>query len=134
MVLNKRETWSDWFPKHVPTLLLDDFLEAVKSNGADCDVETLRYWQKEHILPPPERRWLSHALCVRAIYPYIAAQFVVRIRDWQRSGMNLNEIRNRVSALRGVESLDSLGTCPCCGGSGLTVLDSLSDDDDRRAW
>lgn len=107
-----RETWADWIRAVNPRFDEDDE-EAVHLQPLDdllaelndllpheedkVDAVTIRYWQREGILPYPIKRW--HNGATRSLYPFPAAfQLILHIRGLQKEGYTLQQI---VPRLRG---------------------------------
>jgi len=92
-----KETWRDWFPNNEPTLTVDDLLSELQALDVDVDRSTLRFWQKDHILPIPERRKIGTG--TYAVYPPVAVALIIDIRDMQARGLQLKMIRPWIRGL-----------------------------------
>ena len=86
-----KETWRDWFPNAEPTLTVDELLTELQDSGIDVDRSTLRFWQKEGILPHPERRRIGTG--TYAMYPPVAMALISDIRNMQARGSQLKVIK-----------------------------------------
>ncbi len=95
--LQRRQTWRNWFPNNEPTLTVDDLLSELQAIGVDVDQSTLRFWQKDHILPIPERRKIGTG--TYAVYPPVAVALIKDIRDMQARGLKLKVIRPRIRGM-----------------------------------
>jgi DNA-binding transcriptional MerR regulator len=92
VTVSVRETWADWFPESDPTLPIGKLLEHTHHMGIEpVDQSTLRFWQKVGILPHPVRRKTGTGL--QAVYPTVALAVIERIRNLQKVGLTLKEIR-----------------------------------------
>lgn len=91
-----REYWSDWLPRQAPVLSVDEILQRVQERGVDCDLRTLRSWQTQGVLPYPTRQYREGGLY--ALYPKAAVDFIVRLRDMQAHGLQLQAIGPRLRA------------------------------------
>ncbi len=93
---SKRETWRDWLKdKPEPTTLYtrDEIAEMAsvvdKISGND-----IRHWEYQGVLPRSIRR--GHDGVTRAVYPDWYAHLARMVRQLQRQGLSLADIRPRV--------------------------------------
>ena len=88
----KRETWRDWFPESEPRYSVGKLIEMTRDAGYDpVDASALRFWQREGVLPYPNRRKAGTGTI--AMYPAVALVFIEKIRAMQKAGLTLKEIR-----------------------------------------
>jgi len=89
---SKRETWTDWFPDSEPRLTFHELDDHIRSMGLDpVAPSAMRFWQKQGLVPYPVRRRRDNAQY--ALYPSVALAVVERIRNLQRAGLSLEQIR-----------------------------------------
>jgi DNA-binding transcriptional MerR regulator len=87
-----RETWRDWFPDSEPRFPIGKLLDLTHDMDIEpVDQSTLRFWQKIGLIPYPERRRDGGGTI--SMYPAVAAAVIERIRDRQKAGLTLKEIR-----------------------------------------
>jgi len=92
VTVSVRETWSDWFPDSEPKFPIGKLLEFTRDMGIEpVDQSTLRFWQKIGLIPHPERR--RDGTGTIAMYPAVALAVIERIRNLQKAGLTLKEIR-----------------------------------------
>lgn len=89
------ETWRDWAAEDAPVPQLftrAQFLALIErlAPGLDVSVRTLRYWEKEGILPHPARYFAAGATC--AWYPVWECHLILALRLAQLRGRPLPEI------------------------------------------
>lgn len=93
-----KETWRDWMPEGAPEpdqiLTRDELVERLRYYNVDADTESLRFWEREGILPRPIRQRRNGA--TRTTYPDWMIYLVRRIRQLQAEGFSLEQIRPRV--------------------------------------
>lgn len=91
-ITSKRETWANWFPDSEPEFPIGKLLDLTRYMDIEpVDQSTLRFWQKIKLIPYPERR--RDGAGTVAMYPAVAAAVIERIRDRQKAGLTLKEIR-----------------------------------------
>jgi len=87
-----RESWTDWFPDAEPRLTFHELDDRIRSMGLDpVAPSAMRFWQKQGLVPYPVRR--RHGNAQYALYPFVALAVVERIRNLQRAGLSLVQIR-----------------------------------------
>ena len=87
-----RETWRNWFPESEPEFPIGKLLDLTHYMDIEpVDQSTLRFWQKIGLIPHPERR--RDGAGTIAMYPAVALAVIKRIRDRQKAGLTLKEIR-----------------------------------------
>ena len=87
-----KETWRTWFPDAEPTLSIGRLVDFTHDMGIEpIDQSTLRFWQKDGILPHPTRQKVGTGM--HAVYPSVALVFIERIRNLQKAGLTLKEIK-----------------------------------------
>ncbi len=91
--------WSHYFPDHDPIWTVEQLLRTAERRGVALDHGTLRHWQARGILPLPVRHGLPNQEGNRAFYPPVALDFIEKIRDLQRNGMNLNDIASVIGGM-----------------------------------
>lgn len=91
-----KTTWLDWFPDEPePTELYTRDQIAEMASGIDpVTGDDIRYWEYQGVLPRSVRR--RHEGATRAVYPAWYADLAKQVRQLQRQGMNLDEIRSRL--------------------------------------
>ncbi len=100
-----KETWLDWFPESEPEFPIGKLLDRTRNMDIEpVDQSTLRFWQKIGLIPHPERR--RDGTGTIAMYPAVALAVIERIRDRQKAGLTLKEIR---PILRGMRPLRHCG-------------------------
>lgn len=93
----KPETWRDWIPESEPKLTIGELVKMAAGADFEVDSVTLRFWQKEGVLPYPERKRIDRG--TYAMYPMIALVFIEHVRDMQAAGLTLKEIKPRIRGL-----------------------------------
>jgi len=87
-----KETWRDWFPESEPRFPIGKLIELTHDlNVEPVDQSTLRFWTKTGLIPHPERR--RDGTATIAMYPAVALAVIERIRNLQKAGLTLKEIR-----------------------------------------
>ncbi len=102
-----KETWLDWIQQVEPNLdeasleyitvdgLIEEVKQHVDSEDQYVDAVTIRYWQREGLLPYPIKRWQDGAR--RSLYPNPAATvLIVHLRRLQKDGYTLDQIAQRL--------------------------------------
>jgi len=102
-----KETWLDWIravdpefdESSISYITLDELLEACDdvftTPEQKIDAVTIRYWQREGLLPYPVKRW--HNGATRSLYPQgTAVQLLLQIRVLQKKGYTLEQIAPRL--------------------------------------
>jgi DNA-binding transcriptional MerR regulator len=88
----KRQTWTDWFPDSEPRLTFHELDDHIRSMGLDpVAPSAMRFWQKQGLVPYPVRRRRGNTQY--ALYPSVALAVIERIRNLQRAGLSLEQIR-----------------------------------------
>ena len=90
----KRETWVTWMPAgatDVERITRDDLIEELAIEGVAVTARTLMYWEKQGVLPHPERKWSDGA--PRVFYPRWFIPAIKHLRELQNSGLTLDKIR-----------------------------------------
>jgi DNA-binding transcriptional MerR regulator len=86
------ELWTDWFPDSEPRFPIGELLELTHDMDIEpVDRSTLRFWQKIGLIPHPVRR--RDGTGTIAMYPAVALTVIERIRNLQKAGLTLKEIR-----------------------------------------
>ncbi len=100
---DRRETWREWvqWSPHAPDpplLTRDEVLATVERLGVQppVDARTLRYWEREGLLPRPTLA--HHAGATRTRYPWWVADLILQIRRYQHRGFSNAQLRGRVRA------------------------------------
>jgi DNA-binding transcriptional MerR regulator len=96
-----RETWRDWQAEGAPEPHLftrKEVLATVERWGVTprVDEETLRFWERQGLLPRPTRQY--HAGAVRTRYPWWVADLIAQIRRYQDAGQKLAHLGERLRA------------------------------------
>ncbi len=87
-----KETWRDWFPDSEPKFPIGKLLELTHAMDIEpVDRSTLRFWQKIGLIPHPVRR--RNGTGTIAMYPAVALAVIERIRNLQKAGLTLKEVR-----------------------------------------
>jgi DNA-binding transcriptional MerR regulator len=87
-----KETWADWFPDSEPRLTFHELDNHIRSMGVDpVAPSAMRFWQKQGLVPYPVRR--RHGDAQYAVYPAVALAVIERIRNLQKAGLSLEQIR-----------------------------------------
>lgn len=102
-----KETWLEWIRELVPNfdeasldyITIDALIEEVKKHVDReddwVDAVTIRYWQRQGLLPYPVKR--RHEGATRSLYPDPAATvLIVHLRRLQREGYTLEQIAQRL--------------------------------------
>lgn len=96
-----RETWDDWLPPDGPAddrqLTRDELVAELRAFGVDVDADDFRFWESAGVLPRPIRRWYRGA--TRTMYPTIAINAVMELRELQKRGYTLKQIAPRLRLL-----------------------------------
>lgn len=99
-----QKTWLDWQHEVLPQLpdpstddLLsrEEFLNALRSRGADISEGTLSFWEKSGILPRAVRRWRG---VPQAFYPFWMVGAVKYVFDARAQDRSLAEIKPKMDA------------------------------------
>jgi len=87
-----KETWRDWFPESEPKFPIGKLLDLTHDMDIEpVDRSTLRFWQKIGLIPHPVRR--RDGTGTIAMYPAVALAVIERIRNLQKAGLTLKEVR-----------------------------------------
>ena len=71
-----------------------EVIEYLDEGGLDVTERDLRYWERENVLPRPQKQW--HNGAVRAVYSPTIINLVRELRRLQGEGLTLNEIADRL--------------------------------------
>jgi DNA-binding transcriptional MerR regulator len=104
-----KPTWLDWHPEGAPLpplLSHEELLEELHEQGIDISPYTLEHWRRTGILPRPVRR--AHEGAVRPVYPAWFVPAITHIKQQQRDGKGLDEIRDAIGPLLTMWALNAL--------------------------
>jgi DNA-binding transcriptional MerR regulator len=103
---HKRETWLDRMQElqpgsEEPRIIFsrDRFLQELARRGMSVDEATLRFWEQNDVLPRPIRKWDPEAKARRAYYPTWLLPLVLVLRELQKDGLTLKEIKPRLERI-----------------------------------
>jgi DNA-binding transcriptional MerR regulator len=83
-----------------PTLSIRELIQIANTFGIDVDVSTLRFWQRQHLVPPPVPGPSPTGRGTRGRYDQFILDRLAFIREVQRKyGMRLEMIREELEHL-----------------------------------
>jgi DNA-binding transcriptional MerR regulator len=121
-----RATWLDWVPEGTPEpqlLSLPELLEALRDeHGIEITPYTLEHYRRQGVLPRPIRR--RHGGVTQATYPVWFVSAIAHLKDMQRQGKSLAEIKPwmRAWALSTVQWADPFAKTTTDARAALTAL------------
>jgi hypothetical protein len=94
----KRETWRDWVlpgfvvPDDEELITREELLGQLQTQGVEVDVDDLRNWQTQGVIPYGERVWHKETGRTRVVYPTWMVPVLAQLRHLQGKGKTLQDI------------------------------------------